>query len=145
MRPRLGVPLGVQTYKVEGRPKEVRYWAATGLGNLAQAGEKLDNDSLTLAEAGLVDASPCVRVASARALCHSGKPELGLPLLEKEMESEHEWLRLQDIIVLDEIEEMARPALPVMKKALKDQPNKYIIRVANRAVNDLLGTENKVP
>ena len=46
---------------------------------------------------------------------------------------------------LDEIEEMARPALPVMKKALKDQPNKYIIRVANRAVNDLLGTENKVP
>lgn len=123
----------------------VRYWAATGLGNLAQAGEKLDGDSLALAESGLADASPCVRVASARALCHAGKPELGLPLLEKEMKSEHEWLRLQDIIVLDEIEEMARPALPVMKQALKDQPNKYIIRVANRAVNDLLGTDKKVP
>ena len=47
--------------------------------------------------------------------------------------------------MLDEIEEMARPALPVMQKALKNQPNKYIIRVANRAVNDLLGTEKKVP
>ena len=61
------------------------------------------------------------------------------------MESEHEWLRLQDIIVLDEIDEMARPVLPVMQKALKNQPNKYITRVANRAVNDLLGTENEVP
>ena len=123
----------------------VRYWAATGLGNLAQVGETLDAESLVIAKAGLDDSSPCVRVASARALCHAGQPELGLPLLEKEMESEHEWLRLQDIIVLDEIEEMARPALPVMKKALKDQPNKYIIRVANRAVNDLLGTEKTVP
>lgn len=123
----------------------VRYWAATGLGNLAQAGETLDGDSLRLVKAGLSDPSPCVRVASARALCHAGDPKAGLPLLEAEMKSKHEWLRLQAVIVLDELDEVARPALGTMKAALKNQPNKYIIRVANRAVNDLLGTNNTVP
>ena len=33
-----------------------------------------------------------------------------------------------------------------LQEAVKQrQPNKYIVRVANRAVNDLLGTENRVP
>ena len=45
----------------------------------------------------------------------------------------------------DEMDEAARPALDSLKAALEKQPNKYIVRVANRAVNDLLGTDNKVP
>ena len=44
----------------------------------------------------------------------------------------------------DEMEEKARPAIPELKKALTGQPNKYIVRVANRALNDLLGTNNQV-
>ncbi|MEM7012720.1 MAG: hypothetical protein AAF585_14685 [Verrucomicrobiota bacterium] len=55
------------------------------------------------------------------------------------------FLGLHAAIALDEIEEDARPALPALKAALKKQPNKYIIRVANKAVNDLLGTNNTVP
>ncbi len=39
----------------------VRYWAATGLGNLAQAGETLDSGSLALAESGLADPSPSTK------------------------------------------------------------------------------------
>jgi hypothetical protein len=32
-----------------------------------------------------------------------------------------------------------------MKAGLKEQPNKYIIRVLNKAVNDLDGTDHRVP
>jgi hypothetical protein len=32
-----------------------------------------------------------------------------------------------------------------MKMGLKEQPNKYVVRVLNRAVNDLEGTANRVP
>jgi hypothetical protein len=32
-----------------------------------------------------------------------------------------------------------------MKMGLKEQPNKYVVRVLNRAVNDLEGTVNHVP
>ena len=46
---------------------------------------------------------------------------------------------------LDEAGDVARPALPDLKQALEDQPNKYIVRVANKAANDLEGTENAVP
>ena len=43
------------------------------------------------------------------------------------------------------MDEQARPALQALQEALVDQPNKYIIRVANRAVNELLGTNHQVP
>ena len=92
----------------------------------------------------LKDSSPVVRIASARALCRMNKPRAALPVLIAEMESKHQWGRLQAAIVLDEIEDMAKPAVDALKKGLKNQPNKYITRVANRALNDLLGTDNKV-
>jgi hypothetical protein len=40
--------------------------------------------------------------------------------------------------------EQARPSIPALKKALVNQPNKYIVRVANRALNELLGTNHVV-
>ena len=46
---------------------------------------------------------------------------------------------------LDEREEGARPVLKDLQAGLGKQPNKYIVRVSNKAVNDLLGTDNKVP
>ncbi len=42
------------------------------------------------------------------------------------------------------MDEQARPALPELKAALQNQPNKYIVRVANRAVNELEGTNHQV-
>ena len=48
-------------------------------------------------------------------------------------------------IVLDEMDEQARPVIPALKQALVKQPNKYIVRVANRALNELQGTQNTVP
>ncbi len=92
----------------------------------------------------LQDDSVSVRVAAARALCRMDAPGQALPALKRELAGEHQWGRLQAAIVLDEIGEMARPAEEALKEALVDQPNKYITRVANRALNDLNGTNNVV-
>ena len=47
---------------------------------------------------------------------------------------------LQAAIVFDEIGDLAYPYIPQLQRSLSGQPNKYITRVANRALNDLLGT-----
>jgi uncharacterized sulfatase len=61
-----------------------------------------------------------------------------------------QWERLQAAIVLDEIDELALPVIKQMRAALKPRPDlyangKYVIRVLNRALNQLEGTRNTVP
>ncbi|MGB2824700.1 MAG: sulfatase, partial [Phycisphaerae bacterium] len=80
----------------------------------------------------------------ARALCAAGREAKGLPVLVNELKGPHEWVRLSAAIVLDGIAEKARPASGALKAALKDRKNKYVVRVANHALNVLLGTEDKV-
>ena len=120
----------------------VRYWGATGLGNIGPPARSQAEVALTRS---LTDESPNVRIAAARGLCRLGDPSAGLPVLETELASKHQWGRLAAAIALDELDEAARPALPALQAALSNQPNKYIVRVANKAVNDLLGTNNRVP
>ena len=94
------------------------------------------------------DNSPNVRIAAARAVAKFGQLNLNsaLEVLKDELKSDHQWGRLAATIVIDEMDEDARPLINDLKKVLKTrQPNKYIIRVANRALNDLLGTNNQVP
>jgi len=122
----------------------IRYWGATGLGNFADEAKNFEGANTALSE-NLNDDSPAVRIASARALCRMGETEEALPLLGRELSGDHQWARLQASIALDYLDETARPVLPELQGALKGQPNKYIIRVANKAVNDLLGTTNRVP
>lgn len=120
----------------------VRYWAATGIGNIAMADEGVILNCLDRMQN---DPSTVVRIASARALLRIGhEKELALAALSKALESPEQWSRLHAAIVLDEAAKKALPALPALQKALKKQPNKYIVRVANKAVNDLLGTQNTV-
>ncbi len=118
----------------------VRYWGAIGLGNLG------DDAAVAKAElfSHLKDASPSVRIAAARALCKIGMEDKALPVLIDELGSDREWVRLNAAIVLDGIGEKARPAIPALKEALKDKQNKYVVRVANRALNVMLGTNNVV-
>jgi len=52
--------------------------------------------------------------------------------------------RLHAALVLDEIDEKARAAIPTLQSVMDDK-NKYVVRVANRALNQLQGTENIVP
>jgi len=110
----------------------VRYWGATGLGNL---GEKARPSQAHLTRA-LEDKSPGVQIAASRALCHLGAPGKALPVLENLLINGAEWEQLQAAIVLDEIDDQAKPSEPEMKKALspKVAKNKYVIRVIKRAL-----------
>lgn len=124
----------------------VRYWGATGLGNsAADLPADLVSQATEHLSQAVQDASPDVRIAAARGLCLLGQLEQGLPILQRELQSDHPWGRLAAAIVLDELDEAARPALADLQGALDNQPNKYIVRVANKAVNDLLGTTHQVP
>ena len=118
----------------------IRYWGATGIGNIGQDAES----ARELMTAALQDPAVCVRVAAARALCLMNRPRKAIPVLEEAMRSEYQWGRLAAVIVLDSIGEMARPAEPTLRKALAGQPNKYITRVANHTLNVLNGTDNEV-
>lgn len=119
----------------------VRYWAAIGLGNLAGRSTIGRAQLVT----GLNDRAPVVRVAAARGLMRMNRNEIeALPVLIAELQSPHEWVRLNAATVLDEIGEKARPAIPELKAALEDTHNKYVVRVSNRALNQLLGTDNQV-
>ena len=120
----------------------IRYWAMTGIGNIGKnAGEVAKKISID----AMKDDSPSVRIAAARAVAKFGEIDSALGLLKNELKSPHQWGRLATAIVIDEMGEDALPLVDDLKKVLKiRQPNKYIIRVANRALNDLLGTENQV-
>jgi len=118
----------------------IRYWGATGIGNIGKNGAEAERKMV----AALQDGSVSVRVAAARALCMMGKPGQALPVLIESLSSEYEWGRLQAAIVLDGIGQQARPAEEALKKALADQPNKYITRVANHTLNVMNGTDSAV-
>ncbi len=119
----------------------VRYWSATGIGNIGSAAAVASS----AVSAAMADPSPSVRIAAARAVAKLGDAEAAIETLRRELASPHQWGRLAAAIVLDEMDDQARPALPDLQAALKDQPNKYIIRVTNRAVNELEGTNHQVP
>ena len=133
-----GLPILIKALSA-GDPA-VRYWAAIGLGNLPEAAQNQIKELHTL----LKDDAPCVRIASARALARFGNAEPALPVLQSILTSPHQWARLRAAIVLDEMGNQARPAIAALKVCLENQPNKYISRVANRALNELLGTNNTV-
>jgi uncharacterized sulfatase len=118
-----------------------RYWCVTGIGNLGSEGAAGKDVVLR----ALQDPSASVRIAGARASARLGEVDMALDVLRSELTSEHEWARLAAVIALDEMDEQARPAISALQGAMIDQPNKYIVRVANRALNELLGTNHSTP
>ena len=124
----------------------IRYWGATGIGNIGEDAKKSAAKPITEL---LDDESSAVRTAAARALCRMNMPDKALPVLISEMKNGAQWERLHAAIVLDEIDEMARPVIEEMKEGLNYQKDflsdgKYRVRVTNRALNELNGTRNKV-
>ncbi len=132
--------LGKLIEAMKDQDAAIRYWGATGIGNIGVDAISAQSKM----EQALEDESVSVRVAAARALCKMNRPEKALPVLIAALDCEYQWGRLQAAIVLDYIGEMAREAEDALKKCLSNQPNKYITRVANRALNDLNGTNNTV-
>jgi len=123
----------------------IRYWGATGLGNI---GPEAASAKPRLLQA-LQDPAPVVQIAAARALCRMNDPTPALPVLTKWLRDGAQWERLHAAIVLDEIDAQARPVLDDMKAALEPRKDlyaggKYVVRVINRALNELEGTHRTV-
>jgi uncharacterized sulfatase len=124
----------------------IRYWCAIGIGNLGKEAVSAESDL----KAVLDDESENVRVAAARALCRMGKPEDALPVLVEVLDNGSQWARVHAANVLDEIDEQARPVIDAMErnKAYRKgfvADGKYTVRVLNRALNELQGTNKQVP
>lgn len=118
-----------------------RYWAAVGL---RLTGEQ-DPASEEALRQLLDDPAGEVRIAAAEALATVySKPADALPVLTEQLASDEEWVRLYAAIALDHLDEQARPAIPQLKEALQDQENKYVVRVANHALNQLEQTDRDV-
>mgnify|MGYP002725607664 CR=1 FL=1 len=131
---------------VKDADSAIRYWGATGIGNIGKPALKTAKAPMV---ALLQDESSTVRTAAARALCRMGLPAKALSVLIHELTSGAQWERLHAAIVLDEIDEMARPVAEQMKAGLTYQDGfnsrgKYRVRVTNRALNELNGTDNVV-
>ena len=91
--------------------------------------------------AQLKDSIPIVRIAAARAISKLTAKKSGISTLEDALQHPDEWVRLAGTQVLDELGEGARVAIPALEAVMQDQ-NKYVVRVANHALNLLLETES---
>lgn len=128
----------------------IRYWSAIGIGNINFGKSKTAKiKAETAITARLNDPSENVRVAAARALCNMDKPANALPVLVSVLDDGSQWARVHAANVLDEIDQQASPVIDAMKRNLAYRPKlvaegKYTVRVLNRAINELEGTENRV-
>jgi N-sulfoglucosamine sulfohydrolase len=130
----------------EDADSAIRYWGAVGIGNIGEPALKAAQELMT---SMIKDGSSTVRTAAARALCQMEQPAKALPVLINELTTGAQWERLHAAIVLDEIDEKAMPVAEQMKQGLTYQKDfnsqgKYRVRVINRALNELHGTQNKV-
>ena len=125
----------------------VRYWAATGIANIGTPAQDSADQLQALLKS---EPSSVVRTAAARALCRFNRPQLALPVLVRELHEGAQWERLHAAIVLDQIDEQATPVIAELHKALKPRQDlyaagKYVVRVINRALNQLEQTNRVVP
>ena len=114
----------------------LRYWAVIGLRRNPENGDLL--------RTALQDASPMITVLAAQGLLqHNVETEASLAVLKTALTGADEWVGLLAVEALDTAGEKARPALRELQQACENQENKYIVRIANHAVNGLQRTLNE--
>lgn len=112
----------------------IRYWAATGLANLNQRAEALE------------DESPSVRIAAAMACLRAGEDARAVAVLKAALEDPEEMIRLEAGNAADRIGERARLLEKELEARLNDPRDRtnYPSRVANRVLNRLRGENRTV-
>ena len=110
----------------------VRYWAAVGLRVLGSPAKPAE-EALKIC---LLDDYMDVRIAAADALCQFG--DSGVPALVECLNHEDYWLQLHAAVVLNELGDLALPALPMMKQVSSTpDPKIYLGKLLARTVENL--------
>ncbi len=107
----------------------VRYWAATGCVVMGAKAKPAEEALLK----ALGDPSASVRVAAADALTRIGRVDAALPVLERGLKDDNEWVRLHAATLLDVLGPKADPVRDAIKAASADK-NEYVRRVIEHAV-----------
>ena len=86
-----------------------------------------------------------VSIAAGRALLRFGiKTKNILKKIAEGLAADNEWTRLQSALVADDFNYAISNLYSESKNLIKNDPNKYVVRVLNHALNVLNGTDNKV-
>jgi uncharacterized sulfatase len=132
--------LSLFTRAVAANDISIGYWGLIGLSNYPDK-EKIDIQQISSC---LQDSSATIRLAAADVLCKVKKYDSVIALLKKEVMSPREWIRLRAVTLIDEHPSMVHNFVNELESALSDKENKYVVRVANHALNVFRNTHNKV-
>jgi uncharacterized sulfatase len=94
----------------------VRYWAAVGLAALREKCAPAREQLLETLE----DFSPCVRFATAEALCYINQEEKAVPVLIKGLQIDNLYVQLLAAQTLFAIGNKAKPAIPQMRQTVRE-------------------------
>ena len=121
----------------------VRYRAAIGLYNMDQ---KISDATISLLQEKLIeDKIINVSIGAARALLKNGfQTDRLIAKLAEGLDADNEWTRLQSALVIDDFTFAVRNLENKSKEMIKNDANKYVVRVLNHALNIYNGTDNKV-
>ncbi len=121
----------------------IRYQAAIGLHNMKF---RVTNETISLLKKTLMEDQVInVSIAAGRALLRFGiKTKNILKKIAEGLAADNEWTRLQSALVADDFNYAISNLYSESKNLIKNDPNKYVVRVLNHALNVLNGTDNKV-
>ena len=86
-----------------------------------------------------------VSIAAGRALLKFGiKTNSILKKIAEGLDNDNEWTRLQSALIIDDFNFAIQNLESESKNLVKNDPNKYVVRVLNHALNIYNGTNNKV-
>mgnify|MGYP003305024342 CR=1 FL=1 len=119
----------------------VRYRAAIGLYNMDR---KMSNETISVLQEKLEsDKIINVALASTRALLKTGfQTDSVIEKLAEGLDNDNEWTRLQSALIIDDFSFAVRNLEKKSKEMIKNDPNKYVVRVLNHALNIYNGTDN---
>jgi hypothetical protein len=121
----------------------VRYRAAIGLYNMDR---KISNKTVSVLQEKLKsDKIINVALAATRALLKIGfQTDSVIEKIAEGLNNDNEWTRLQSALIIDDFNFAFRNLEKKTKEMIKNDPNKYVVRVLNHALNIYNGTDNKV-
>jgi uncharacterized sulfatase len=123
--------IGALTELLKRDEPAVRWWGAMGLMALEQKAEPAEAALLEAAD----DPAPNVRVAAGEALCHVGRCEQGLAVLEAALEHDSAFIRLRAMNALDRRGAKAAPVLSAIEQA--DMKGRHVASYLGRMVGYL--------